>query len=303
MKILANDGLDKNAIAFFEGRGISVDTVHRSAEELETGNIDFDVIIIRSKTKVTAEILESFKKAGMSLVIRAGVGLDNIDLEKANELGIAVRNTPNSSTRSVAEIVIGQMFALARFIPASNLSIRRGEWNKKEYEGVTLKGKTLGVIGFGRIGQEVARIARLLSMDVIYFDIQCDDEGICKKLDLDELLKLSDFITIHIPFMKDPVLGKKEFDLMKPGAFILNYARGNAIDLDALVEAIHDGKVGGAALDVFPDEPNVPKALMDLDQVSLTPHIGAATKEAQEAIGEEIIQIVSSTFLDLEEFH
>lgn len=233
------------------------------------------------------------------MAIRAGVGIDNIDIPAAQGKGVTVRNTPSASSDSVAELAIGHMFALARFIAISNYTMRNGEWNKKKYEGTEIAGKTLGIVGMGRIGQSLAKKATALGMKVVYYTI----EGRHDDLDydfvsLEEVLKVSDFISLHVPYDKaaGSLIGKKELELMKNTAYLINCARGKVVDEAALIEALNKGEIAGAGIDVFEEEPTKNEELINHPKVSATPHIGAATKEAQTRIGEEVVSVIKEFF-------
>ncbi|MGB5823670.1 MAG: D-2-hydroxyacid dehydrogenase [Proteocatella sp.] len=292
MKILANDGLDKIAADAFEAAGMNVDQGHYDQEDLENKIKNVDVLIVRSATKVNKQIIDAALGGRLKLVIRAGVGIDNIDAQYAREKGIAVQNTPNASSDSVAELVIGHMFGLARFISISNVTMRDGKWNKKAYEGIELSGKTLGIIGFGRIGRSLAQKAKGLGMEVIFNDIFVKEDKQFKYVQFDELISNADFISVHTPYTGAPLIGKAEFEKMKQGVFIINAARGKVVDEQALMEALNTDQVKGAGIDVFEKEPAVNLELINHPKVSATPHIGAATKEAQKRIGKEIIDAV-----------
>jgi D-3-phosphoglycerate dehydrogenase len=301
-KILICDGMEKSAIEDLKSKGYYVEDKHYDSDELKSRIKDFDVAIVRSATKIRKELIDEMKDSKLKLVIRGGVGLDNIDVDYAEENGIMVKNTPNASSISVAELTIGHMFAITRYIHLSNITIRQGKWEKKNYEGIELFGKTLGIIGFGRIAREVAKRAEALGMKVIYTDKlgKCKDKDYDKYqfYNLEDILRKSDFISLHIPFDKEEgsTIGKKQFQMMKNGAYIINCARGGVVDEDALVEALNIGKISGAALDVFENEPNPNIKLINNPKVCVTPHIGAATEEAQGRIGEEIINIVEEFF-------
>ena len=290
IRVLANDGLEKGAINKLTSLGFEVVINHYDKGELGVVLKDFDVLVIRSATKVTADILDKSEGGKLKLIIRAGVGIDNIDVNYAKEKGVAVKNTPNASSNSVAELAIGHMFALARFIAISNYTMREGQWNKKKYEGTELSGKTLGIIGMGRIGKSLAKKAEALGMNVIYNDMFGKQDGLSYGFfELDELLKTSDFISLHVPYDKEKgcLVGKPQFDIMKDGVYLINCARGKVVDELALLEALDNGKVAGAGIDVFAEEPTKNEILVNHPRVSVTPHIGAATKEAQNRIGEE----------------
>lgn len=292
MRILANDGLDIEAIEKLERNNIEVNANHYEKDELNKIIGNYDILIIRSATTVDKELIEAAKGTKLSLIIRAGVGLDNIEVGYAENKGIMVRNTPNSSTNSVAELVLGHMIGISRFINISNVTMREGQWNKKAYMGVEICGKTLGIIGFGRIGKSLGEKAEALGMDVVFYDKLIKIDNKFKYLPLEELLGKADFISLHIPATHKPIIGEEELKLMKEGVFIINAARGGIIDENALLESLNQGKVAGAGLDVFMREPGPNLELCSHPRVSCTPHIGAATVEAQKRIGEEIIGIV-----------
>jgi len=258
---------------------------------------NFNAIIVRSATKVRKEIIDSALKTGnLKLIIRGGVGMDNIDVTYAESKGIKVRNTPKASSSAVAELALGHMFSLARFIGIANVTMREGKWNKKQYKGMELSGKTLGLIGFGRIGRELAKKAKALDMKVIYNDIlgPVEDCSEYSFVSLDQLLTDSDFLSLHVPGNKDksPVIRKPEFSKMKDGVYLINCARGSVVDEADLLEALNSGKLAGAGIDVFPEEPTKNLELVNHEKVSVTPHIGASTKEAQKRIGAEIVSII-----------
>ncbi|GMQ61848.1 D-2-hydroxyacid dehydrogenase [Vallitalea maricola] len=298
-KILVADGMDRNAAKELTNMGHELVIEHLDVPELKRELGNYDVIIVRSATKIRKEVIDAVAGSNLKLIIRAGVGLDNIDVSYAREKGIAVENTPKASSASVAELTIAHMFSLARFLYISNVTMRDGMWYKKAYKGIELSGKTLGLIGFGRIAIEVAKRASVLGMKVIYTDIITKDgydEFSC--VTKEELIKTSDFISLHIPFIKEvgPVLSENEFNMMKDGVYIVNCARGGVVDEEALIKALDSGKVAGAAIDVFEEEPTKNKKLFTHEKVSLTPHIGASTKEAQARIGLEIIDKVKEYF-------
>lgn len=296
-KILANDGIDKSAEVKLVELGYHVDTNHYQGEELDQMIQKVDCIIVRSATKVRVPLIDKALETGqLKLIIRAGVGIDNIDHAYARDKGITVRNTPNSSSDAVAELAIGHMFSLARHIYISNVTMREGKWNKKQYKGIELSGKTLGLVGFGRIAQSVARKAMALGMSVIYNDIAGESNLMpeCKYVTKDELLQQSDFISLHIPFIKEvgAYLDEEAFNKMKKGMYIVHTARGGVINETALLKALDEGIVERAALDVYEEEPTKNESIYTHDKISLTPHIGASTKEAQARIGQETIQVI-----------
>ena len=231
------------------------------------------------------------------MVVRAGVGIDNIDVAAAKEAGIEVRNTPNASSDSVAELALAHMFAVARCVGTSNYTMRNGEWNKKKYEGVEIGGKTLGIIGMGRIGRALANKATALGMTVVYNDMfGKQDDLVYDFLDLNDLLKVSDFISLHVPYDKNAgaLIGQEQLNIMKDGSYIINCARGKVVDEAALLEALNSGKIAGAGIDVFEIEPNTNETLVNHPRVSCTPHIGASTLEAQDRIGEEVVSVIKN---------
>ncbi len=297
IRILASDGMDTSARTLLESKGFEVVEQFYEPAELAEKVKEFDALVVRSATKVRVPIIDAAAGVGrLKLVVRGGVGVDNIDVAYAEEKGITVRNTPNASSASVAEMAIGHMFCLARYIHNANVTMKEGKWNKKNYEGIELAGKTLGLIGFGRIAIETAKRAKALGMKVIYTKRSGKVEGFddFTFVSLDELLQTSDFISLHIPSPGDkPLLGAEEIAKMKDGVYIVNTARGGVICEDALCDALDSGKVTAAALDVFVEEPTKNQRVLKHPNISLTPHIGAATKEAQERIGEEIVQIIT----------
>ena len=298
MRILVTDGMEKAAIAQLQANGHEVVEQFYEPDALGAALQEFDCVVVRSKTKVRANHIDEAVKGKLKLVIRGGVGVDNIDVAYAESKGVAVRNTPAASSESVAELALGHMFALARFIGIANVTIRNGEWNKKQYEGTEISGKTLGLIGFGRISQALARRAEALGMKVVYNDFLGENKNFPQYTFMSqaELLKVADFVSLHIPMPADkkPVLCEAELATMKPTAFIINTARGGLVEEAALVKALDEGKLAGAALDVFAEEPTKNEALYKHPKVSVTPHIGGSTQEAQGRIGAEIVSIIGS---------
>jgi D-3-phosphoglycerate dehydrogenase len=301
LRILVTDGMDKESVQTLKDMGYKITEQFFEPVELKEQVKNFNVVIVRSATKVRKDIIDSALETGnLKMIIRGGVGVDNIDVTYAESKGIKVRNTPKASSSAVAELALGHMFSLARFIGISNITMREDKWNKKKYTGIELSGKTLGLVGFGRIGKELAKKAKALEMKIIYNDIlgpakDCPEYSF---VSLDKLLADSDFISLHVPGNKDksPVIGKAEFTKMKDGAYLINCARGNVIDEVALLEALNSGKLSGAGIDVFPEEPSQNLELINHERVSVTPHIGASTKEAQNRIGVEIVSIIKENF-------
>lgn len=300
IKILVCDGMEKEAIKKLIDDGFEVVDKHYEEEELKENVRDFDVMIVRSSTKVRKPIIDAAKGGKLKLIIRGGVGVDNIDVDYARENGIEVKNTPNASSASVAELTIGHLFALTRYIHLANVTMRDGKWDKKKYEGIELFGKTLGLIGFGRIAKEVATRAEALGMRVIYTDKLGKARGYerFEFCTIEKLLKKADFVSLHVPFNKEEgaIIGKDQFAIMKDGAYVINCARGGVIDEEALIEALNSGKINGAGLDVFENEPKPNLELVNHPKVCVTPHIGGSTEEAQERIGEEIVETIEEFF-------
>lgn len=295
MKLLICDPTEARAIETMRAAGIEVDVRDDiTLEELEQVIAGYDAIVVRSRTQVRKPLID--RATNLKLIIRGGVGVDSIDAEYARSKGIAVRNTPFASSNAVAELTIGYLFALARQIPQMAASMKAGKWEKKAFsKGIELAGKTLGLIGCGRIGSIVAQRALALGMDVLYHCLPpFPDIPDANRVSLDELVARSDFISLHVPYTDEThaILGAKEFARMKPGVYLINCGRGGTLDEDALYEAIVSGKVAGAALDVFADEvDDRGKRLMALPQVIGSPHVGAGTVEATARIGDEVAQI------------
>lgn len=297
IKILLSDGLDKNAIKMLQDDNFEVVNEHYEGEELGEKLKEFDVLVVRSATKVRKPAIDKAAEGGrLKLIIRGGVGVDNIDVAYATERGITVKNTPKASSISVAELALAHMFTLSRSMQAANASMKSGKWEKKLFKGTELYGKTLGLIGFGRIAKEVAKRAEVLGMKVIYNDLLGKQNGYEKfeYVSFDELLKASDIISLHIPYDKEKgaVIGKEQIAMMKDGAYIINCARGGVVNEAALLEALNSGKIAGAGIDVYEEEPTKNEALVNHPKVSVTPHIGASTVEAQMRIGVEVVNII-----------
>ena len=296
-KVLASDPLAAEAIAAMREAGLEVDEkTELSPEALKAEIGAYDAIVVRSATKLHAGILDAAEN--LKLIVRAGVGLDNVDVAHAREKGIEVRNTPAASSNSVAELALGHVLSLARHIGRATASMKAGKWEKKQLKGIEIEGKTLGIVGIGRIGRSLARKAHALGMRVVAYDAYLTESpipGVAPMVGMDRLLAESDFISLHVPFDPSvgPILGEAEFARMKDGVRIVNCARGGVVDEAALVAAVEGGKVAGVALDVFETEP--PPAghpVLALEPVSFTPHIGASTVEAQSRVGREAVQIV-----------
>jgi len=313
MKVLANDGISQSGIDALEKGGYEVITTTVAQEQLINyiNENNIAVLLVRSATTVRKDLIDACP--GLKIIGRGGVGMDNIDVEYAREKGLHVINTPAASSHSVAELVFGHFYGLARFLHNSNREMPlEGDSNfkglKKAYaKGIELKGKTLGVLGFGRIGQATAKVALGAGMKVVAFDPFMEKADLeleffdgqkvnfeIKTISKEEVLKQADFLTLHVPAQKEYVIDEAEFNIMKDGVIIANAARGGVINEVALVKAIENGKVARAALDVFEKEPKPEMQLLMNPALSLTPHTGAATNEAQDRIGEELAsQIIS----------
>jgi D-3-phosphoglycerate dehydrogenase len=288
-KILICDRIADEGIRLMEEKGYQV-TKGWNLPKTELPKIvgEYDALIVRSATKVNADLIANAKK--LKVIGRAGEGLDNIDLEKAREMDIAVVNTPHVSAMSVAELTIAHLLALARGIVEGTLTLREGKWAKEELMGVEVNGKTLGIIGCGNIGKTVERLALALGMKVLGVDACVYDRFV----PLDEMLHEADFITIHVPLTPHTrhMLSTKEFNMMKNGVMLINCSRGGVVDQEALYQALVSGKVKAAALDVFEEEPPKNSKLLTLRNVYATPHIGAQTQEAQLRASMEIAKKV-----------
>ena len=300
MRILVTDGMDKDALQALKDNGHEVVEQFYAPEELGAALKEFDAVVVRSATKIRANHIDEAKGGKLKLIIRGGVGVDNIDVKYAEAAGITVKNTPRASSQSVAELAMAHMFACARFISIAGHTMRENKWEKKAYgKGIELQGKTLGIVGFGRIGQHLGVMAKAIGMNVIAEDI-FHIPGIEEKLgipyvELDELLAKSDFISVHAPAVDGGALINAEtIAKMKDGVTIINTSRGTNVDEAALLAGLESGKVRSAGLDVYADEPATNKALYSHPMVSCTPHIGAATKEAQKRIGTEIVEIIEN---------
>lgn len=301
--ILVTDGIEKEAMRKLRELDFNVIEQFYEKDVLGDKLKDVDVLVVRSATKVTKDVIDkALEGKKLKLIVRGGVGLDNIDVKYAQANGIKVMNTPNASSISVAELTIGQLFVLARFINTANVTMRDGKWEKKKYKGTEINGKTLGLIGFGRIAKEVAKRAELLGMNVIYTDIMGEAQGFnnYKFCDMEEVLENADFLSLHIPFDKNKgaVITEKEINKMKKGAYLINCARGGLVDEKDLLKALDEGKLSAAAIDVYEQEPTLNLDLVNHPRVSPTPHIGASTVEAQERIGDEIVNVIQDFFLD-----
>lgn len=292
MKIIICDKTEKEYIEQMRTAGLTVDVRDDiTPEQLMVELPNYDGMVVRSRTKVRKDLIDLCPN--LKVIVRGGAGLDTIDHEYAKEKGIAVMNTPLANSKSVAELTIGYMLMMARSLYAASATIKAEKWEKKAFNGVEIGGKTLGLIGIGNIGKETAKRAIAMEMSVIAYDpfVKEAPEGI-KLVSLDELLAGADYISLHLPKTKEStnMISTEQFAKMKNGVRIINCARGGIIDEAALYEALTSGKVAGAALDVFAEEPPTDWKLAKLDNVIASPHIGAATKEAQARVGAEVAE-------------
>ena len=315
MKILANDGISDLGKKLLEEAGYTIITEKVEQSDLisTVNSQNIEMILVRSATTVRKEVVDACPN--LKLIGRGGVGMDNIDVDYAREKGITVINTPASSSQSVAELVMGQLFSISRSLQDSFKNMETGDFSllkKKFAKGVELRGKTLAIIGFGRIGQSLASYALGAGMDVVATDRSSNTAKIQVPIgasnfttveitpttSLEEVISKADYISIHVPKQADgsAVISEKEFDLMKKGVRIVNSARGGVINEEALLNALNSGKVAAAALDVFENEPSPRKDLLNHPNIATTPHIGAATLEAQDRIGEELADLIISQF-------
>lgn len=316
LKILANDGIDAVGKQMLESAGFTVDTNKIPQAELPAGIGAYDVLIVRSATQVDARVMDA--ASNLKLIARAGVGLDNIDIRYAGQKQIGVVNTPAASSRSVAELVFAHLFSACRFLYLTNRVMpaegkeKFNELKKQAAGGIELAGKTLGIIGFGRIGQEVARMAVGLGMEVLVYDYKERSFELIMQFNrnyavnnfrielhgkkLEDVLRSSDFITLHVPGGDGELIGATALATMKKGAGIVNCARGGVVNEAALVEALASGHISYAGVDVFENEPPVNTAILETGKISLSPHIGASTREAQERIGIELAERIIAYF-------
>ncbi len=316
IRILANDGIDASAKTALEAKGFFIETNKVEQADLPSRINDYDVLLVRSATKVTKEVLDA--GPNLKLVGRAGVGLDNIDTAYAKEVNVTVVNTPAASSTSVAELVFAHLFSVCRMLQYSNREMpangmtKFNDLKKKASAGIELKGKTLGLIGFGRIGREAARMAFGLGMNVIAFDPMISEaeveitfhpdaglptvKKLIKTISKEDVLEQADFISLHIPGGQGYVIGAAELNMMKKGAGLINCARGGVVSESDLIAALESGHIAYAGTDVFEKEPPINDAILKMDNVSLSPHIGASTAEAQKRIGDEMADQIINFF-------
>jgi len=301
MRILANDGIVDEAAKYLKGEGFILETEKRDEEDLLSEIASFDAVLIRSATKITRELLEAGVKDGGKLKVigRGGVGTDNIDLEAAKELGVIVKFAPNGNTNATAEHALGLMFAAARRVPYAHHTLMNGTWHKKRFKGVELFGKTLGIIGCGRIGQALATKAGAIGMKVIGFDMYHSIDAPLEYVDtVPELLAQSDFVSLHCGGT-EPVINVEEFKQMKDSAYLINASRGKNVAEDALYNALKTGQIAGAALDCYETEPKreglpFENKLQELDNIVMSAHLGASTRNAGVRTGMEIAEVVTA---------
>ncbi|MBK6500331.1 MAG: D-2-hydroxyacid dehydrogenase [Saprospiraceae bacterium] len=312
MKILVNDGIEPIGKQLLEAAGFEVDMNKIDQSDLINKLPEYDAICVRSATKVRKELIDACPN--LKAIGRGGVGLDNIDVEHAKSKGIAVINTPAASSRSVGELAMAHMLGLSRFLHLANRQMPEtgntqfNELKKAYSKGAELEGKTLGIIGLGRIGMETARCGLGMGMNIVAYDPFVSEvtlhvgpralefQTTIQTESLDKLLATADYISLHIPSVGKAILGKEEFEKMKTGVFVINCSRGGTIDEDALIHALNSGKVAAAGLDVFDNEPTPRMDILSHPRISLTPHIGASTEEAQNKIGEELAQKLIAAF-------
>lgn len=296
-RVLIADPIEESAIAKIKAAGLEV--VERNAEKdgpIEKQIKGFDCVVVRSATKITKEVIDEADK--LKLVVRAGVGLDNVDKKAADAKGVVVQNTPEAPSVSVAEMAFSLMFALARNVTQADSSMKNERWEKKKLSGTELWQKTIGIVGFGRIGLEVAKRAKAFGMNVLAYDVididkACKDTG-AKKADLESIIESADYITLHVPLIPQTrgMIGAKELKKMKKTAFVINTARGGVIDEKALLDALNVGDIAGAGLDVFENEPPTEWHLVKHPKVVATPHLSSSTEEGQVRVGELTVQKV-----------
>jgi D-3-phosphoglycerate dehydrogenase / 2-oxoglutarate reductase len=309
VKILVNDGMEADGKVILENAGYAINSTTVPQGALMTELPNYDVIIVRSATKVRKDLIDACPN--LKIIARGGVGTDNIDVAYARSKGIEIITTPAASSQSVAELAMGHVLNLARFLNRSNREMATGDFKKLKSayaEGMQLRGKTMGIVGFGRIGQELARMAIAMGMNVVISDpvitetdliINVNNTKVSVNLrshSLEEVLKAADFVSLHTPALAKPLIGAEEIAMMKDGASLINCARGGVIDEDALLEALNSSKLRGAGLDAFVNEPNPRADLLNHPRVSVSPHIGAATLEAQSNIGLELADKIIAFF-------
>jgi len=296
-RVLVADPIEESAVAKLEAAGLEVVTRNHDTDgPIEEQIKGFDCVVVRSATKITKEVIDASDK--LKLVVRAGVGLDNVDKAAAEAKGVVVQNTPEAPTVSVAEMVFSLMFSLARNITQADSSMKDERWEKKKLQGTELWNKTLGIVGFGRIGQEVAKRAKAFDMDVLAYDVIDIDEA-CKEVgakrsDINTIIEQADYISLHVPLLPQTkgMIGEKELKTMKKTAYLINTSRGGVVNEKALLDALINGEIAGAALDVFENEPPVDWQLIKHPRLVATPHLASSTGEAQVRVGDLTVQKV-----------
>lgn len=301
MKVLLNDGMDEEGIKLFRNAGIESDNRKRDPKALVEQIGEFDALVVRSATVVTREVIESGVKGNLKVIGRAGVGTDNIDIKAAVENGVIVKSAPFGNTNATAELALALMLSVSRRVAQGHYSLKRGVWRKKCFEGTELSGKTLGIIGCGRIGQKLSELAVGFSMETIGYDPVVKASSRIKLVSKEQVLSQADYVSIHVNGNVN-VIGEKELWLMKPTAYLINTARGRNVDAKALYKALKSGGIAGAALDVFEDEPaqedsEFKSALRRLDNIIFTPHLGASTAEAQMKTSVEMATVIMDYLL------
>jgi len=305
MKVLITDKMAEEAIELLKDAGHDVTFDEMDSDKLLLEISKYDALMVRGRTKAIADVVNAGAKGSLKVIGRAGIGVDNVDLETAAKNGIKVVNAPTGATASVAELTIAHMLSLSRHITKADATMKKGEWAKKQLKGNELYGKTLGLIGCGNIGKLTAKYAQMFNMNVIGYDpfISKEDmkkDGIKKKDDLEDAIKNADFISLHLPHIPQThhIVNEKILSKMKPSAYLINCARGGTVDEKALYNALKNGTIAGAGMDVFENEPPKDSPLLTLDNVVLTPHLGANTKEGQIRAGtvcaEQIIKVLNN---------
>lgn len=298
MKVLLNDGLNSDGIRIFESAGIATDKKNRDEKALVEQIGEFDALVVRSATKVTREVIEAGARGNLKAVGRAGIGYDNIDTVAASQHGIIVKNAPWSNINAAAELALAFMLNVSRSLPQAHYSLKHAVWRKKSFEGSELSGKTLGIIGCGRIGQRLSELVLGFNMDVIGYDPVVNVSSRIKFLSKEEVLKRSDYVSVHASG-GEVIIGEREISLMKPTAYLINTSRGSNVDERVLFNALEQRKIAGAGLDVYEDEPKdeggeFRSRMRKMNNVVLSPHLGASTKEAQLKTSVEIAQAVAN---------
>ncbi|MFQ5763210.1 MAG: hydroxyacid dehydrogenase [Candidatus Bathyarchaeia archaeon] len=303
-KVLICDRLDDEGVELLRKEGHEVDVkLNLTPQQLQETVTDYDAVIVRSRTKITSNIIDAMQKT--RIIARAGTGLDNIDVAAAEKRKITVLNSPEAVAQSAAELTLGLMFSLARQIPQADALTKQGKWPKGQLEGHQLAGKTLGIVGIGRIGAKVALVAKALGMRIFAYDVaryeQLERELGVEWVPLDRLLKEADVVSLHLPLTSETkgIISGEQLALMKPTTLLVNAARGGLVDEQALLEALSNGRLAGAALDVYEVEPPVNMKLLQLPNFISTPHIGAQTVEAQKKASVTIAQKVRDALRSL----